>query len=61
VSDHEQSFYLQKEVAALCRVHPRTVGEWIRLGKLLALKTPGGQYRIPADAVHKMMIGASTG
>lgn len=35
-----------KEVAGILRVHYMTVLEWIEEGKLVAWKTPGGQWRI---------------
>lgn len=43
-----------EEVAALFRVHPRTVGNWRRRGRLAAVKTPGGQYRHPESAVSAL-------
>lgn len=34
------------ELSRTWRVHPRTVVLWIRAGKLAAIKSPGGQYRV---------------
>ena len=34
-----------KEVAGLFRVDPKTVTRWSNLGRLKAIKTPGGQRR----------------
>ncbi len=35
-----------REVAAELRVLPKTIYRWIAEGKLKAVKTPGGSYRI---------------
>lgn len=37
------------ELARTWELHPKTVYLWIREGKLPAIKTPGGQYRIRSD------------
>jgi excisionase family DNA binding protein len=55
--DHEperERLLTPEEVAALFRVHPRTVGRWRRSGRLVAVRTPGGQYRHPESAVSAL-------
>jgi excisionase family DNA binding protein len=38
------------ELARFWGLHPRTVHEWIRAGRLASVRTPGNQYRVrPAD------------
>jgi excisionase family DNA binding protein len=34
------------ELARTWKVHPRTVVQWIRTGRLPSVQTPGGQYRV---------------
>ena len=41
----EEKFYTPAEIAERYRVQPRTVWEWIRTGKLRAVKV-GNYYRI---------------
>ena len=36
----------RKEVSALFRTHVKTVDRWIRAGKLIVTRTPGGRPRI---------------
>ena len=40
-----------KEAADFLKVSQSAVKNWIRSGKLLAMKLPGGQYRITRDAL----------
>ena len=42
-----------EEVAARFRVRPRTVYRWLRAGRMESIRTPGGQYRIPGQAVFR--------
>jgi excisionase family DNA binding protein len=44
--------YTPQEVAELLKVNPRTVQEWIRTGKLPAMRY-GRVYRIRADELAK--------
>ncbi len=41
------------EVARLFRVDPKTVCRWADQGRLPAIRTPGGQRRVPAGFVHR--------
>lgn len=44
-----------KEVAAKMRVNPRTVTNWVRQGKLTAIRTFGGHYRFRKSEVDKLV------
>ncbi len=41
------------QVARLFKVDPSTVRKWISDGKIQGYKTPGGQWRIPKEAVKE--------
>jgi len=43
------------QLAKLLRVSRVTVGNWIRKGKIKAIKTVGGHYRIPKSEVAKLL------
>jgi len=45
-------------VAALFRVHPRTVTRWARSGKLASLRTLGGHRRYRGSEVRSLLAGA---
>lgn len=45
------------EVAALMRVHPKTVTAWASAGKLTAIKTPGGHRRYREVEVSALFAG----
>jgi excisionase family DNA binding protein len=47
------------QAAALVGVDAKTVANWIRQGKVTATQTPGGQYRISADEVRRVILGAA--
>jgi excisionase family DNA binding protein len=52
------SAYLKPaEVAAVLRVDARTVKRWAQDGKLPAFRTPGGHWRIAADALRSLRDG----
>lgn len=42
------------EAALLLGVHRETVARWIRLSKLDAMRTPGGQYRIARAVIEEL-------
>ena len=48
-----------REVAALFRVDPKTVGRWARDGKLTAIRTLGGHRRFPASEVRRCLLEAT--
>lgn len=48
-----------REVAALFRVDPKTVGRWARDGKLTAIRTLGGHRRFPASEVRRCLRDAT--
>ena len=43
------------EVAKILNIHPSTIRLWIRSGRLNAVKTKGGHYRIPETEVIRML------
>lgn len=43
------------EVARLLNVSQGTIRRWITNGHLVAIKTPGGQHRIDAESVQRLM------
>lgn len=45
------------EAAAALRVTPRTVSEWIKSGKLKAVK-PGRRVLIPREEIDRLLRGA---
>lgn len=57
-ADHQPQKRLMKtaEVAKIFDVHPDTVREWARDGRLPSLKTPGGQeHRFRSADVEKLL------
>jgi excisionase family DNA binding protein len=51
-SPHSPEFYTTPEVAKLFRVAVKTVERWIRDGRLPRVRSPGGRYLVPRDAVE---------
>jgi excisionase family DNA binding protein len=49
--------YTPSQTGALFNVDPRTVGRWIKTGRLKAVKTPGGTNRIPEHAIDAISNG----
>ena len=47
-------FLKRREVAELFGVAPSTVTRWARERVLEAIRTPGGQYRFPADETRRL-------
>jgi excisionase family DNA binding protein len=56
-----ETFLSRGEVSRLFGVSNSTVTRWARLGLLLALRTPGGHYRFPAEETLKAAARASAG
>lgn len=48
------------QVAVLAGVDPKTVGNWIRAGKLGSTKTPGGHHLVSASEVRVKVLGAAS-
>lgn len=46
-----------QQLAVVVQVQPETVRTWIRRGELTAVQLPGGQYRIPASEVDRLLLG----
>jgi excisionase family DNA binding protein len=51
----DKAFYAPKEVAELVGVHPTTILNYIRDGKLYAVKLSERTYRIPLRSVLKLL------
>ena len=43
------------DVARMFQVSTRTVSEWARRGRVPCMRTPGGQWRYPADAIQRLV------
>jgi excisionase family DNA binding protein len=48
------------QAAAIFSVDPDTVLRWIKSGKIPAIRTPGGHYRIPKDIFLNKIIRESS-
>ncbi|MBO4271332.1 helix-turn-helix domain-containing protein [Microbispora triticiradicis] len=48
------------EVAKFYGVTTKTLGNWIRAGRIEATRTPGGQYRVRGAAVEAQLARSST-
>ena len=55
----EKEYYSTGEVARMLGVSNFAVWNWIQKGKIKAIRTPGGHYRIPADEVRKLLHGGN--
>jgi len=55
----QESALLPSEVAALCRVVPKTVGRWAKEGRLASFCTLGGHHRYPVRDVEDFMYDPS--
>jgi len=47
-----------KEAAAIAKVHPQTIRNWIKWGKLKAYK-PGADLRVKESDLHNLFQSAS--
>lgn len=45
------------EAAEILCVHPKTVSNWGKAGKLRSYRTPGGQLRFPREAIIALYEG----
>jgi len=45
------------EVAKILNVSRHTILNWIREGKIRAIRLPSGRYRIPESEVRKILEG----
>ena len=50
----EKKLFTPPEVARLLGVGRSTVRFWIKRGKIRAVRTPGGQFRIPSEEVERL-------
>lgn len=53
----EDPLLTPKEVAALFRVDPKTVGRWANAGRLDSVRTPGGHRRFRESEVRALLEG----
>ncbi len=44
------------DVAKAFDVSRKTVGTWIQAGRVKAIRTPGGQYRIPQSELDRLLL-----
>lgn len=51
----EDPLMTRGEVAALCRVRPKTVTRWAIEGRIECVRTPGGHRRFRQSEVRKLM------
>ncbi len=50
-----KSYYTTSETAKLLSVSSDTVLKWVKAGKILSYRTPGGHSRIPAEAIQALL------
>jgi excisionase family DNA binding protein len=55
-----KSYFTTSQAARLLSVSPDTVLKWVKAGKLASYRTPGGHYRIPAQAVSSLLPEGDT-
>jgi putative resolvase len=53
----DELFVDSSEVARRMGVDRDTVGRWIRLGQVRAIRTPGGRWRIPRSELDRLLRG----
>ena len=51
-------YYTTGEVAEMLGVSVTTVWKWCQEGKIQAIKTLGGQYRIPHEELERILKGS---
>jgi excisionase family DNA binding protein len=54
-SGDPQDLLRTSDVAALFQVSTRTVSEWARRGRVPCMRTPGGQWRYPAEPIRRLV------
>ncbi len=59
--DSRQDLLRTSDVAALFQVSTRTVSEWARRGRVPCMRTPGGQWRYPAEPIRHLVRLAERG
>jgi excisionase family DNA binding protein len=57
--DTDQQFLTPKEVAGILGVHPKTVHQWLRTGKLPGTKISYRAWRIPRSALEQFIAQSS--
>lgn len=50
-----QRWVKASDVAEALDVSRKTVSSWIRDGRIKAIRTPGGQFRIPAEELDRVL------
>jgi excisionase family DNA binding protein len=51
----EQNYLRTGQVATLIGVNPRTIRRWIAKNQIRSFTTPGGERRIPASEVERIL------
>lgn len=59
--DGWEQFLTTAEVALMFGVDPRTVGTWVKAGKLSCIRTPGGHRRFREPEVLALLRGETAG
>ena len=52
-----EEVYKVKEVAAIFKVHHKTVYTWIAKGKIECVRLPSGSVRISRKEVDRLLLG----
>lgn len=52
--ESNKKFYRTREIAEIFQVSDRMVRKWCEAGKISALHTPGGEWRIPAAQFNNL-------
>lgn len=51
----DEELFTPGEVAQLFHVNPKTVSRWLKIGRLAAIRTPGGHHRVRAADLRKRL------
>jgi excisionase family DNA binding protein len=53
----QQQILLPREVAAIFRIHPHSLGRWVREGKIKHFRTAGGHVRFRREDIEEALKG----
>lgn len=57
----ERGYYTPGEAAGKLGVSLRTVMRWLKAGKVVSTRSPGGRWRIPAEWVAEELVALGRG